>query len=275
MTFGLAFSDIDPSVMMALETAGFSIGSVMSFVPETTQGSVQLQETLTSLSAPHPVDLGLEAIGMSLGSMSLAMNDNDIPPPVDQTKRSSYEASPTFLQQAKSKGSLLANIDTDDEEDESSQRHQSFMGVGTRDSGSGGGGAGQSADYEQLKAAWEAQNYGNLTATTSATYTTNSRSLMPPPTKPLATGAPVTQQQWPVDVGVNGQLVIPTTNFDRDFSQMSALSTDDGDYQTLVPAPHGSDQPQFHQHHGTDSNSFDDSAAMPPPPMRRQGSDHW
>jgi hypothetical protein len=272
MTFGSTLSDLDPSLMMALEPGGLSIGSVMSFIPETTHESVQPLERSAGLSAPLPVDMGLEDIGISFGSMSLAMDDNLAPPPVEREKPTSREAMPTLLQQAKSKGSLLADIDSDEEEDASSQRQQSFMGSAARGSGIGVGGAGaggpsQSSDYKQLKAALEAQNYGNLTATTSGTYSTNSRTQMPPPTQPLTAGPAYAQQQWCVEAGVHGQFVIPATNLDRDFSQMSALSVDDADYHPVVPAARGFNQPPI--------DSFDDAAAMPPPPMQRQGSDHW
>jgi hypothetical protein len=286
MTIESVWSELDPSVIMKLETGGLSIGSLMSYAPEPAPHAPNQQlGRAPPLSAAQPVDFGLEAIGTSFGSMSLAV-DSLAPTEGEATDRpASFEAQPTFLQQAKSKGSLLTGVHTDDEEeDESSQRQQSFMGGGTRESGSGGAGSGpnQSAGYEQLKAALEAQNYVNPTASTSSTYSTNSTTLMSPPTQPIAAGAFFSQQQWAMNAGVDSQFVIPTTTFDRDFSQMSALSVDDAEFQPVLPVPHDhhmplqSGQPQQQTPSGEAANTFGDSATMPPPQLRKQESeDLW
>jgi hypothetical protein len=315
MSYGTTMSDIDPDLLTRLEPTGVSFGSLMSFVRELPdeagpQGDYRRAHPSSAAAPAPPVDYGLEAIGTSFGSMSLAV-DSIAPMPTNEAANPArFEAQPTFLQQAVSRGNLLECSDTDDEEESSHRQHSlvgGASGAGGSGSGSGGGlpgGPSQSAGYEQLRAALEAQNYVDLTASTSAIYSTGSSNLMPPP-PPLPNGStpgsypppPPPQHQYAVrndayvNEGGDRPYEIPTPAFDRDFSQMSALSVDDHDdyrhnngneFQPVLPLPNG--QPSQHQlppqqqylHDNQEPYAGgDDAAAMPPPPMMRQSSDHW
>lgn len=212
---GLSFGSVmSISTDAKLEDGGLSFGSMMSFVKEG--------------GAPEAVDGGLEAIGTSFGSLSLATNDRHnllLETLKEETEVASVEAAPTFLQQQKSKGSLLDCSDTDSDDEQESAQAASAQ---------------KSADWERLKATVEAQNYGpHVTAATAPSF---------PGAKPAT-------------------LDIPTTTFDRDFSQMSAISVGDdfaGFGDQVVPA-------------GGDPAVTDDVFDMPPPPaaIKKQESDNW
>jgi hypothetical protein len=181
----------------------------------------------------------------SFGSMSLALDDVVVPRCVDPRSWTWHEGSSNLIQQAKSRGSFLADIDTDtdtdddDEGDELSQRHH----------------------WQALKTAFEAQNYATSTATTSGAYSKNSWKLMPPSTQPLFTRSLHTKQQSFLDVAAEGQFVIPVTHYDRDFSQTSVLTLledDDMDCLPAAPAPHESSRASPRQRGDTHTSSFDE-----------------
>ena len=186
-----------------LESAGLSFGSMMS--------GVSIKDT------PHAVNGGLENIGTSFGSLSLA--------PEDQTRlfsalladQGSVEAAPqTLLYSNKSKGSLLDCSDTDSDVEEESGFTSSVQ---------------KSAEYEKLKATVLAQHVSQSGSAAAG---------VPPPLFPGS--APAT-------------LNIPSeTTFQRDFSQMSAISVGEDFAETVIPG---------HRYAGVGEGGF--SSEMPPP----------
>lgn len=171
---------------LKLETAGLSFGSLMSY-------SVADNKP----KAPEAVDGGLEAIGTSFGSLSLATTDKErLIASLEEPKNMPpvLEAAPTFLRHEKSRGSLLACSDTDSDDEESSSAAQQSQN--------------KSAEWEKLKATLAAQNY----------------------TASASTAPPLFGNHHHMSASTN--LHIPTTNFDR---EMSAISVGDDFGEQVMP----------------------------------------
>lgn len=213
--------DLQNSLFMKLEPAGFSLGSMMSYVKETPAAATGDRSRHSSGvgGIPLPPDAGLEAIGTSFGSLTLATappgNDYDYhpsaaaaappPPPAPSfgSAATNNTTAPTLLQQQRSTVNLLDCSDSDEEQDASSAAQRSFFGGGAA-GGGGGSGSGatglsstKSAEYEKLRATLESQNYAALptsntsrTASATSQRSAASRNMMPPP-------APVVQ--WHTD----------------------------------------------------------------------------
>ena len=230
---GLSFGSV-MSISTAdikLEPGGLSFGSMMSFVREEAGAPPAGQA-----AAPEAVDGGLEAIGTSFGSLSLATTDRnqfvESMGRIDEAQEA-VEAPPTFLSQQKSKGNLLdcSDTDSDDEQDSAQASAQ------------------KSADWEKLQATLAAQNYDPKAS-----------AVTPPSIFPPGGLRPQT-------------LDIPATTLDRDFSQMSAISVGEdfsGFDQHVVPEG-GPNEP-----HDPVVNLKDTFDMPPPPAaMKKQESDGW
>jgi hypothetical protein len=208
-----------------LEPAGLSAGSMMSIG---TIYSTNLENAGMSLgSMITAVDGGLEAIGTSFGSMTIGGPNNTdssnnpllppvaearLPPPPPPPKQLPMEPVPTFLRQKRSKGDLLECSDTESEDEEQSA-HASAQ---------------KSAEWEKLKATFEAQMAGGAynSATVPPSLNNHPMGMSPARGQPRTATATATatalEQQRPL------ALDIPQTGFGRDLSQMSACSV--GDY---------------------------------------------
>jgi hypothetical protein len=204
-----------------------------------------------SVRGVDAVDGGLEAVGTSFGSLSLATEDQrKLVRILEADGQDSVQAMPTFLNAAKSQGNLLECSDTDsDGEDESAPQRS----------------AQKSAEWEMLQATFQAQS-NSMPQSAS----------MPPPMFPG--GTPST-------------LNIPNTTFNRDFSQMSAMSVGEEDFrESILPEQ----RPAVHDSYGYDGGfslvmppptgiyggggggggeEYDMPPPPPPPPMQKQESD--
>jgi len=254
-----------------LEPAGLSFGSVMSISTADVKleggglsfGSM-MSYTKDGASAPSAVDGGLEAIGTSFGSLSLATNDRhnlEQSLQADIAAAEASEAQPTFLRAEKSKGSLLECSDTDSEDEHDSQKI-SYQ---------------KSLQWEQMKATLAKEPSMSPQVSRSGSAASNSGAGCGLNSTPLAAGQPgppprkhhdfVTTEGPPT-----GTLQFPTTTFDRDFSQMSAISVGDdlGFGEQIVPP--GSIVDDNFDGSGNLKDAFD----MPPPPAPvRKQDDNW
>eukprot|EP00980_Cylindrotheca_fusiformis_P028352 scaffold22593_cov145-Cylindrotheca_fusiformis.AAC.1 len=164
-------------------------------------------------------DGGLEGIGASFGSLSLDTTNR-------QTLFQQLEIAaggaeiPPMLNSTKSTGNLLECSDSESEEDES-QKHD----IARR----------KSQAWEKMQA-----SVANNLSSTKSKSTAGSGELMPPPPA-------VAADKTGTDISV------PTTRFDRDFSQLSAYDDGDNDFN----------------HDGNDED------ALPPPPsqLEKQGDE--
>lgn len=178
-----------------LEQTGISIGSIsMNSVigklePAGTSFGSMMSYTVAS-KAPEPIDGGLEPIGTSFGSLSLnSVEQNNLQRALnsdaqDGKRPKEFEAVPTLLSQQKSMGNLLECSDTESEEEEDRALKQ----------------ASKSAEWEKLKAILEAH-----------TNMENNQASQPPVAQYRS------QNAAPCEA-------IPHTGFDRDFSNISAMS---------------------------------------------------
>lgn len=200
-----------------LEPAGTSFGSMMSF-------------TVAS-KAPDMVDGGLEPIGTSFGSLSLntveqghleralgAGNDANMKNSGDPK---TFATPPIFSQQ-RSTGNLLECSDTESEDEEEEVNPHDLQ-------------ASKTAEWEKLKAMLEAHTDMEQ--------------------KQAAGPGPIANMPQHMPQQGNFEPSVPHTGFDRDFSNISALSMGEfeDDFDNLVAQ---------------------DAAAMPPPPpMQKADSD--
>ena len=220
-----------PAALDGLEPTGISFGDV-SMMSMGTKGKLENTGTsFGSMMSYTAVEGGLEAIGTSFGSLSLDTTNRDtlfksleiaaagptIPPAGTDV--------PPIFQAQRSTGNLLECSDT---ESEDSDQNQQLV--------------------KQKSAAWE-----NMQATFQA-QRQKSRDLSGPGDNaeqpPAAGGGP---QQVIANIPTN-IVAVPATNFERDFSALSAWEMQDGN----------------NNHPGAEN----DAAAMPPPPpMAKQDSD--
>eukprot|EP00523_Entomoneis_sp_CCMP467_P000476 CAMPEP_0168752902 /NCGR_PEP_ID=MMETSP0724-20121128/18645_1 /TAXON_ID=265536 /ORGANISM="Amphiprora sp., Strain CCMP467" /LENGTH=851 /DNA_ID=CAMNT_0008801205 /DNA_START=13 /DNA_END=2565 /DNA_ORIENTATION=+ len=289
-------------VDMGLEPAGLSTGSMMSFgslMPGKLDngglsfGSIMSYTTMPSSSSQHntaaplPVDGGLEEIGASFGSMTIATN----PPPArpqHEEGGGAGESGPAAPQwgapmfppshsqnnnkgnkKSENKANLLECSDTESEDEQDQQRLQ----------------AQKSADWMKFKATFEQEMQGGRAAPTFLTQSTTKASY-----GTSATPNTARIRNLSTTVKTNGgesvppqagdMLHIPTTNFGRNISAMSAGEDDDfGDNDQY--------QPQQQQHQGQSDYVLppqgtpaaaaapgDDGMPPPPPPqLQKLGDD--
>lgn len=227
-----------------LEAAGLSFGSMMSCTSTNTAGHARNGSFGWGLQAPP--DGGLQDIGTSFGSLSLAEGERERI--IAEAERDMMielagegAAVPTFLQQHKSKGNLLECSDTESEDEETSAEAS----------------AQKSVEWDKLQAALAAQD--------KSKRTTHAQAAM---SRPLYRGGRVDASH----PSPGTTFSIPTMGLDRGFSQMSAISVGEdvghspvyGDF--VVPdAINGI------------SGHYDGAQVMPPPPpeMKRGSSDDW
>jgi len=286
LSFGSVMS-IGTADPMKLEPAGLSFGSTMSYsVAKGGPGSGGDMGGGSGSGVPDAVDGGLEAIGTSFGSLSLNTNDPKLldtfredQPNIhnqyqpfnhqqlheqqlhQQQETAAVQAAPTFLRAQKSRGSLLECSDTDSDDEEKSAQI-SYQ---------------KSVEWEKLKAALAQQPsqpqppFGSIRSVGGSTTRDTAFAAMPPP----ATHRPAT-------------LNIPSTTFDRDFSQMSAISVG-GDFgggmdDNYTPYSLGHDyfyQPQVMPPvrktalHESDSSGGCNEMPPPPPAMKKHDSGEW
>lgn len=288
LSFGSVMS-IGTADPMKLEPAGLSFGSVMSYsVAKGGPGSGGGTGGGSGSCVPDAVDGGLEAIGTSFGSLSLNTNDPKLLDTFredqpnchgqfqpsnhqlqqlheqqlhEQQETAAVQAAPTFLRAQKSRGSLLECSDTDSDDEEKSA-HISYQ---------------KSVEWEKLKAVLAQQPsqpqppLGSIRGVGVSTTRDTAFAAMPPP----ATLRPTT-------------LNIPSTTFDRDFSQMSAISVggdfDGGNDDNYTPYSLGGDyfyQPQVMPPvrktalHESDSSGGCNEMPPPPPAMKKHDSGEW
>ena len=229
-----------------LERAGLSFGSAMSY--SVLGGSRH--------AVAPPVDGGLQDIGTSFGSLSLADGERERiialakrEMMLEQNTSAGGEAyvTPTLLQQQKSTGNLLDCSDTESEDEDTSADAS----------------AQKSAQWEKLQAALAAQDESMRTSQLTAS--------MPPPSFGIRSSMiSNTGQQLPYPaVGLTFQ--IPTAGLDRDFSQMSAISVqEDFNPSSLATSSYVLPTPSVIQMDVYDSK-------MPPPPaaIKKGCSDDW
>jgi len=247
---GASSNHYDEGVSMVeggLEPSGISFGSIsMASVdtkklePAGTSFGSMMSFTVASGKAPDMVDGGLEPIGTSFGSLSLSSVDRSNlaralqPEPIGEHPKTSVKSyqTPTLLSQQRSTGNLLECSDTESEDEE--EDHSPNQ-------------ASQSADWEKLK---EMLN--------KHTNMENKQNTRTPP-------APSQPSQPSFEA-------LPHTGFDRDFSNISALSMGEfEDFDHLSQVDEG-------RHDGGQRDDVyknaEDAAPVPlPPSMKSRESD--
>ena len=208
-----AFDEGADMVSGGLEPSGVSFGTISMASIDTrkletggTSFGSMMSFTVASSRAPDMVDGGLEPIGTSFGSLSLNSTDrghlqsalgttNMAKPDLPKTVTDTYHT-PTLLAQQRSTGNLLECSESEDEEDDYPPNQTS-----------------QSADWEKLKAMLHAQsNMENRMQPTPEAIP-----VAHPPPQPTALDS------------------LPHTGFDRDFSNISAISMGEFDHLEHVP----------------------------------------
>lgn len=234
-----------------LEGAGLSFGSTMSYsvaaAPGTATGHAR-QGSFGGHQGAPAVDGGLQEIGTSFGSLSLAEGERErIIAEAEREMMLDSEragAVPTLLQQQKSKGNLLECSDTESEEEEATDTS-----------------AQKSAEWGKLQATLAAQEQSMRTTHTTA--------AMPPPLFGGRGGG-----SHPVP---EATLNIPTAGLDREFSQMSAMSF--GDDFAPAPVAYSDFVVPTAIHGGTGhydaGQGFHSDMPPPPPEMKKGLSDDW
>jgi hypothetical protein len=275
-----------------LESAGLSFGSTMSYTTTAGGGTAGAQHAAGGHarygsfggyssggdqyhphSMPPQPDGGLQDIGTSFGSLSLAegererltreaaremMLDDDDAATAASTGGGGV---PTFLQQHKSKGNLLECSDTESDDEETSAEAS----------------AQKSVEWDKLQAALAAQEH--------SVRTTHTTAAMPSPLCVGREGGGNSSSRAHPAPGTT--FSIPTTGLDRDLSQMSAISVGE-DFGPAPPAAYGDYVVPTaiyggNINTGLHNNSFDGAALgfhsdnMPPPPseMKRGKSEDW
>lgn len=227
-----------------LEGAGFSFGSAMSFTRDSSGVGAG-----TSRFIPEAVDGGLQEIGTSFGSLTLGTGEreriiesakHDMLNNLDNSD--DYNDAPALpsFKQAKSKGSLLECSDTESEDDEASSQQLTAQ---------------KSAQWEKMQAVLAGgpgSSQGTPSASTQNDYNYNQTPYF----------MPTHAHQYSNNIhSAPAMLNIPTTNFARDQSQMSAISVNDdfpSDYDHQVHqqrSPSTYQYMQHIQHNGDQSNS--------------------
>ena len=221
--------DAAPAALDGLEPTGISFGDV-SMMSMGTRGKLENTGTsFGSMMSYTPVEGGLEAIGTSFGSLSLDTTNRDtlfksleiaaagptIPP-------SGTDVPPIFQAQ-RSTGNLLECSDTESED--SDQNHQLVKQ--------------KSAAWENMQATFEAQRQKSRDLSGSGEDVERS---------------PAAERPQHVIANIPTNIVaVPATNFERDFSALSAWEMQDGSHNP---------------------SAENDAAAMPPPPpMAKQDSE--
>ena len=260
--------DIPHPVDGGLEPIGLSFGSMMSVGTDLGMTAGKLESAGLSFGswsamsysvmggsrhAVAPPDGGLQDIGTSFGSLSLAEGERErIIALAERDKMLSTQppdgeaadVPPTFLQQQKSTGNLLDCSDTESEDEDTSAEAS----------------AQKSAQWEKLQAALAEQDESIRNSRLTA--------AMPP----TAFGFRNNNRQQPSYPAVGSTFQIPHTALDRDFSQMSAISVQEDfepvsavSYQSYVlPTPAAVQQVVY-------------DSQMPPPPaaIKKGRSDDW
>jgi hypothetical protein len=220
---GVAAAYVAP-VDGGLEPVGLSFGSMMSIGTQDKlePGGLSFGSMMSmSVKGVDAVDGGLEAIGTSFGSLTLttedqmAVEDQRRLLRVMEADQESAEAMPTAtFLNAAKSQGNLLECSDTDSDGEDESAHERS--------------AQKSAEWEKLQATFKMQ-----------TNSMPDSAAMPPPMFPG--GTPST-------------LTIPNTTFNRDFSQMSAFSVGDEDFQeTIIPQ------------HVPAAGNFGFSLEMPPP----------
>jgi hypothetical protein len=224
-----------PEAMDSLEPTGVSFGDVSMM----SVGTRKLEEvgcsfgtamSYNTIRGPDAPEGGLEAIGTSFGSLSLDTTNRDTLFHSLELAAAGPEIPPMFSTEERAKGNLLECSDT---ESEDSQSQQQLV-------------AQKSAAWDKMRLSFSAHT--DLHADKSK-GTVGSNELMPPPAGRAGTndegGAPLI-----ATTEIKGTVLsVPTTNFERDFSQLSAWGE-------------GDDYP--HERHDDDDDEDD---ALPPPPQ--------
>lgn len=277
-SFGSAIPDVD---MMKLQATGASFGSAMSYkyannsqhhqrqqqqqhpqqdgiknqelddhtpIPlsglEPTGisfGDTSMMSTGTKLEAGGPsfgTMMSLEQIGTSFGSLTLDPAGREMLYQTLELTGGGPEIPPMFHSEAKATGNLLECSDTESEDSQSKPELT----------------AQNSQAWEKMRTS-VAQTQLHQSQSKS---TVDSADLMPPPPATMATTSS-TSAAGGNGYAMNGTVLsIPTTNFQRDFSQLSAWGHEDDD-----------DDDGDTGHDGDD----DEAVAAPPPLLVKQGSD--
>lgn len=224
--------DAAPQALNGLEPTGLSFGDVSMMSAGTNRLEAGGTSFGTMMSYNTMPDGGLEAIGTSFGSLSLDAANRDQLFQQLELAGGGPEIPPMFNSEDKATGNLLECSDT---ESEDSQSRPDLV-------------AQKSAAWERMQASvaqtklQQSQSKG----------TVGSNELMPPPV-----GGRVGSHQGEPFVGSNmngAVLSVPTTNFQRDMSQLSTWGDD-------------------HAYPG-ETSADDDDAAAPPPSLKKQGSDN-
>ena len=262
VSFGTAVMSVDS---LQLERAGLSIGSIMSLatMPAAVDGGLEAIGTsfgsmsiATRDATPGAVDGGLFSIGMSMGSLSLTAEDRALL--INSLREDNIEipaileSTPTFLSAQRSKANLLECSDTDS--DEESRKASS---------------AHPSADWEKLRATLAAQ-----------TAAMPSSSVVPPPFFPGArTNPSVPNQNNFMFPSGNGEFYVPTTGFDRDLSALSvgdfepsylmSPSTDERDRRAMPPPANR------YANHAITELSLPQTLPSPSVPSKKEQNDQW
>jgi hypothetical protein len=215
-----------PEAMDSLEPTGVSFGDVSMM----SVGTRKLEEvgcsfgtmmSYNTIRGPDAPEGGLEAIGTSFGSLSLDTTNRDTLFHSLELAAAGPEIPPMFSTEERAKGNLLDCSDTDSED---SQSQQQLV-------------AQKSAAWDKMQLSLAAHT--DLHAQKSK-GTVGSNELMPPPVGRV--GSNIASE-------IKGTVLsVPATNFERDFSQLSAWGE-------------GDDYPN--ERHGDD----DEDDAPPPPPQ--------
>mmetsp|Transcript_68333 Transcript_68333/g.191490 ORF Transcript_68333/g.191490 Transcript_68333/m.191490 type:complete len:280 (+) Transcript_68333:357-1196(+) len=202
-SYGMKREDHDdhtPIALNSLEPTGISFGD-MSMMST----GAKLEAGGTSFGTM----MSLEQIGTSFGSLSLDPNSREMLYQTLELTGGGPQIPPMFDSEDKATGNLLECSDTESEDSQSkpeltAQKSEAWERMR------------MSVAYTQLQ---HSQSKG----------TVNSTDLMPPPAIMHSTNGE--------EGDMNGRVLsIPTTNFQRDYSQLSAWG-DDGDDEAAAPPP--------------------------------------
>jgi hypothetical protein len=217
LSFGSVMSTTTFNEPSKLDGAGMSFGSMMSYAynNRSTIGTVHSEDAIM----PTCVDGGLEEIGTSMGSLTLDPEERRRI--IESTKQDMLneqcdnpEMPPPSFKAAKSRGNLLECSDSEESEEESEVKSQQLI-------------AQKSLEWERMQAALAVHtSTSGTTSHDSNSYNNNNynRGTYYGMSKAPMYNQPVTfsnDNMTPI------ALNIPTTTFDRDFSQMSAISVND------------------------------------------------
>jgi hypothetical protein len=221
------YDDVVPHAIDGLEPTGVSFGDVSMMSVGTTKGQ-KLQNTGTSFGSvmsyvkqPDMVDGGLEAIGTSLGSLSLDTTNRETLYHSLEMAAAGPEIPPMFQQQ-RSTGNLLECSDTesDDEQDNELVAQKSAMWEKMQETVLRKSGSRTNPSLSSADAA---------SKTSAASKNSGDQMPPPPPAKPTTFATTF------------DDMVVPLTHMERDFSALSAFEDDfaydheDNDATTMPP----------------------------------------